>query len=77
MTKSKDKVETIKKVAESYLCEHGIGKGQITSDHVTIFLLDRLDRGTKSLNCLSIVLIVLTGVLAVLTAILVCQVNQP
>ena len=43
------------------------------TDQVLAYLLDRLDRGTERLECLTRVLIVLTAILSVLTIILVIR----
>ena len=73
MPKKRDDIaEVVKRVTDSYYGEQG--EGVISTDHIMVYLLDRLKRGTDSLNRLTFVLIILTLVLAVLTGILVRQV---
>ena len=73
--KRDDIAESVKKVTDSYY--GGRGEGDISTDHIMVYLLDKLKRGTDRLNCLTFVLIIFTLVLAVLTGILVRPVVFP
>ena len=63
MPKQKDNIE--EKIDNIYLGKY---KG-ISGDEVMVYLLERLDNSTNRLKYLTIALLILTAVLAVLTAL--------